>query len=89
MGESVTCILLAAYVLVIWTSYAQENGESWVPIKFPSEEEKSPVPQTTIKNLTSRNGDSVIFTHDHKQTTIRDDNNATQDSKSDSLKVCN
>lgn len=89
MGESVNCILLVAYVLVIWISYAQEDGESWVPIKFPSENEKSPIPRTTIENFTPRNGDSFIFTHDHDQTTSRDDNPATQDSTRNSLEVCN
>jgi stringent starvation protein B len=89
MGESVNCILLVAYVLVVWASYAQENGESWVPIKFPSEDEKPPIPQTSTENITQRNGDSVIFTHDHDHTTSRDDNYTTQVSTRNSLEVCN
>jgi hypothetical protein len=86
MGESVNYILLVAYVLVIWTSYAQEDGESWVPIKFPSEDEK---PQTSIEKSTPRIDDSVSFTHDHDHTTSRDDKNATQDSTRNFSEVCN
>lgn len=87
MGESVNYILLVAYVLVIWTSYAQEDNESWVPIKFPAEDEKPPIPQTSIEKPTPRNGDSITFTHDHDHTTSRDDKNATQDSTRNSLKI--
>jgi hypothetical protein len=89
MGESVNCILVVAYVLVIWTSYAQDDGESWVPIKFPSEDEKPSIPQTSLARLTPRNDDSIIFTHDHDHTTSRQDTPVTEDPTRNSLEVCN
>jgi hypothetical protein len=77
MGESVSCVLLVTYVLVVSTSRAQGDGESWVPIKFPSEDGKPSIPQTSTARFAPG---------DH--TTSAPEQHAIEDPARDSLQVC-
>jgi hypothetical protein len=88
MGESVNCVVLVTFVLVAWSSLAQEDGESWVPIKFPSEDGRQSVPHTAVATPAPRIGESVSRTHGHDRTTSPDDDHAAQGATRDSLQVC-
>jgi hypothetical protein len=87
MGGSVNCVLLVTYVLVVSNSHAQGDGESWVPIKFPSEDGNPSIPRTSMARFAPRDGDSVAFTHAHTSTPAAE--RATQDPARGSLQVSN
>ena len=90
MGRSVNKVyrvLMAACALAIWTSAAQENSTSWVPVKFPSGDEQKSIPRIAVGRLSPRGDDSIIFTRDHLSD--REDKDATNDARSGSLQVCN
>jgi hypothetical protein len=89
MAESVNkmqFVFLVAYVFATWPSYAQEDSESWLPIAFPSEEEKPSFTHTSTARLAPRNDGSIVFAHDHDHTD--QDKHVTDSAKRNSLQVC-
>jgi hypothetical protein len=76
------------FATAIWASYAEDDSESLSSVKFPSEDEMTSVPHKSLTRHTSKDEDSIVFTHDHDHTD-REDKYVTENPKTDSLQVCN